>query len=76
MHCYECSIAGKQTPAVGLCHHCSVALCGEHASVKSLNVTALYPVVKTVVLPLKAREMLCSVCIAALAQDRSVRRIA
>ena len=76
MQCYECSISGKQTQAVGLCHNCSVALCQEHAILRPRDVTALYPVVKTVVLPQRSREMLCPVCKTALEQDRSMRRIA
>ncbi len=76
MQCYECAISERETPAVGLCHNCSVALCQQHAIVRSRDVTAPYPIFKIVALPQQAREMLCSVCKTALEQDRSAKRIA
>jgi len=30
MNCYVCDKAGRVTPAVATCHHCSAALCREH----------------------------------------------
>jgi hypothetical protein len=30
MYCYECSQDGSREEAIGLCHHCSVALCPHH----------------------------------------------
>jgi hypothetical protein len=62
MICYECQQADKRRDAVALCHHCSAALCQEHALALADPVTALYPVCKTVVLPLRARVFLCSTC--------------
>ncbi len=76
MQCYECAVLDKETQAAGLCHNCSVALCREHAILRSRSVTAPYPVYKIIELPHQAREMLCSVCKTALEQDRSVTRIA
>lgn len=76
MQCYECSVKGKETQAVGLCHNCSVGLCREHAVLRSRSLTAIYPIVKVVELPHQAREMLCSVCRTALEQERFLRRIA
>lgn len=69
MNCYECSQGGIATEAIGLCHHCSVGLCGEHATMVPDPVTVMYPVAKTVVLPRKARVLLCAVCKAALEQS-------
>lgn len=68
MTCYECSQEGKAADAVALCHHCSAALCQEHALALSDPVTAQIPVCKTVVLPLRARVFLCSTCRDALRQ--------
>jgi hypothetical protein len=69
MNCYECSQGGIATEAVGSCHHCSVGLCGEHANMVADPVTVMYPVAKTLVLPRKARVLLCEVCKAALEQS-------
>lgn len=70
MICYECQEAGKTCDAIALCHHCSAALCREHALIISDPITAQFPVCKTVVLPLRARVFLCSTCLQALRQDR------
>lgn len=70
MHYYECFETGVDKDAVGLCHHCSAALCADHAFVVSDPVTAVYPVVKTVVLPKRARLVLCSTCKEAIEQRR------
>ncbi len=68
MFCYECSKAGKSREAVALCHHCSAALCPDHACVISDSLIAAYPICKTVVLPQKARLFLCETCFRALRQ--------
>ena len=47
---------------LGLCHHCSAALCKEHICVVDDPVTAGVPLVRTIVLPKKARLLLCSTC--------------
>jgi len=69
MLCYECSKAGRSREAVGLCHHCSAALCADHASIVADPVTTTYPLLKTVVLPKKARLFLCGTCLGALQQS-------
>lgn len=71
MHCYECLQAGETRDAVGLCHHCSAALCAEHICVVDDPVTAIEPLARTVILPKKARLLLCGTCKAALQQSRS-----
>jgi len=68
MRCFECFQAGKVSDSVGLCHHCSVALCAEHYHMISDPIIMHSPVVKEVALPKSARVMLCSTCSAALAQ--------
>lgn len=68
MLCYECSQAGKRGEAVGLCHHCSAGLCSEHVCVVKDPVTTTHGVFQTVVLPRKARELLCATCFGALQQ--------
>ena len=70
MYCYECSQADTRGEAIGICHHCSVALCQEHASMIADPVTMTALINRTVVLPKKARLLLCSTCLAALQQDR------
>lgn len=66
---YECQQAGNTRQAVRLlCHHCSAALCPEHALVFSDPITTQYPLCRTVVLPLRARRFLCGTCLAVLGQ--------
>jgi hypothetical protein len=72
MLCYDCSKAGKNREAVGLCHNCSAGLCSDHACVTTLPVTATYPIYKTAVLPQRARRLLCATCLQALRQARIV----
>ena len=71
MLCYECSKAGRSQDAVGICHHCSAALCRQHSRIIADPVTTSYPIAKTVVLPLQARLFLCETCLAALEQAHS-----
>jgi hypothetical protein len=71
MQCYECLQNNLTREAVGLCHHCSAALCAEHTSVIADPVTAIYPMTLRVVLPKYARLLLCGTCKAALGQSRS-----
>jgi hypothetical protein len=70
MLCYECSETGTRSEAVGLCHHCSVALCQQHGSMVADPMTTVYPLVREVVLPKKARMLLCPTCLTALQQGR------
>jgi hypothetical protein len=72
MHCYECSRNDAIRDAVGLCHHCSAALCAEHARMVADPVTAIYPLMRPTVLPVHAR-LLCNTCKAALEQVRPGR---
>jgi len=71
MHCYECLQAGVTRDSIGLCHHCSAALCIEHAFVVADPVTTIYPLMRAVMLPKPARLLLCGTCKAALEQTRS-----
>jgi hypothetical protein len=70
MYCYECSQAGTRQDAIGLCHHCSVALLQQHCWMIADPVTMTALINRTVVLPKKARLLLCSTCLAALQQGR------
>ena len=70
MCCYECSQASTRSEAIGICHHCSVALCQQHGLMISDPVTMTALINRTVVLPKKARLLLCSTCLAALQQER------
>jgi hypothetical protein len=71
MLCYECSKAGRNREAVGLCHHCSAALCADHACIVADPVTTTYPFFGTVVGPKTARLFLCGTCLQALGQTRA-----
>ena len=71
MCCYECSQAGNRQEAFGICHHCSVGVCQSHSSVVTDPVTMTMLINRTVVLPKKARLLLCNICLAALEQDRT-----
>ena len=68
MICYECQLLGTRQEAATLCHHCSAALCSEHAAVLSDPVTERYPILREAVLPLQARLFLCDTCKQALEQ--------
>ena len=70
MLCYECSHAGTRQEAIGVCHHCSAALCQQHGSMISDPVTMTALIARIVVLPKKARLFLCSTCLTALEQER------
>lgn len=72
MNCYVCDEQEKSREAVGLCHHCSAGLCHEHTFVRPRSVITIVPLNREVALPIKARELLCPVCKAALEQPRSV----
>ena len=70
MNCYECSTTNHRQEAIGICHHCSVGVCPGHSTVVTDPVTMTVLVARPVVLPVKARLLLCNVCLAALEQDR------
>jgi hypothetical protein len=73
MKCFECWQLGTRSDAVAVCHHCSAAVCSEHARVVDDPVQALYPVAKTVVLPIHARLILCETCRTAITQHHGKR---
>ena len=68
MHCYECSQIGVAKEAIGICHHCSLGLCVDHARIETDPITTMVYVFQTQVLPKKARLLLCETCKEALAQ--------
>lgn len=70
MLCYECVEVGSQHEAIGLCHHCSIALCEHHGHVIVHPVTRILPLLREVALPKSARLLLCSTCLAAISQVR------
>ena len=73
MQCFECMENGESNEAVGLCHHCSAALCQQHALTTEEFVTTIAPLLRTVVLPKRARLILCATCKTALEQTGSRR---
>lgn len=70
MNCLECAQRGVQSPAIGVCHSCSAALCVEHAEIVAKPLEALAPVCKTITLPMRARLVLCRTCRTAMEQPR------
>lgn len=72
MVCYECFMRGQRRDAIGLCHHCSVAVCAEHAEVVAVPITEKVLLVKEIVLPQQARRLFCKICRAAIEQDHVV----
>jgi len=67
MNCYECAEAGIKSEAIGLCHHCSAALCSEHVIIlnESDSPSGWVPRSSS----RKARLLLCRACHAALEQS-------
>jgi hypothetical protein len=72
MRCYDCHMAGRKADAIGVCHHCSVGLCMDHGTVVIDPILMQEPVMKTVALPKKARELLCQTCLEALRQRQAL----
>lgn len=68
MECYQCLQDGIQRDAVGLCHHCSAALCSDHIFAVEEPLMLKHLMVPSTIFPKKARLMLCSTCKAALDQ--------
>ena len=68
MECYPCLQSGRTREAAGLCHHCSAALCQDHICEVEDPIIVAHLMARTVVLPRKARLLLCVTCKAALEQ--------
>ena len=68
MECYQCLQHGINRHAVGLCHHCSAALCAEHIFAVEEPLMVKHLMVPATVFPKMARLMLCSTCKIALEQ--------
>ena len=74
MKCYDCNLARKKTEPIGVCHHCSVAVCSEHGTVVTDPILMTIPLAKVVALPIRARALLCPQCLAALEQRHALGR--
>lgn len=61
MRCFDCP-QDRSSEAIGLCHHCSAALCREHAVSIPEDLYANEAVARTVALPRRARLLLCRTC--------------
>ena len=68
MKCFDCSIEGRVADTIGVCHHCSTGVCRSHSSLVSDPVTMQALIMRTVILPKKARVLLCRTCLEALGQ--------
>lgn len=73
MNCLECEQAGTHRTAVALCHHCSAALCLEHAKILPKHLDMLVPLCKPVHLPIPAQVVLCGKCHAAITQEHLLK---
>ena len=71
MNCYECKQEGRDRNAIGLCKHCGVALCPEHAHVIEESISSRFEMLRRVALPVHARLVLCATCEAALEQPQA-----
>jgi hypothetical protein len=58
MECYQCLQSGISREAIGLCHHCSAALCSEHICAVEEPLMIKHLMVPATVFPKKARLML------------------
>lgn len=72
MKCFDCSIQGRVADTIGVCHHCSAGVCEGHGSFVSDPVTMQAPLVRTIILPKKARVLLCRNCREALGQPHNL----
>lgn len=68
MECFECVKSGLTREAVGLCHHCSAALCANHIFSVEDPLILSHIMTPSVVLPKRARLLLCATCKAAMEQ--------
>ena len=68
MECYQCLQNGVNRDAVGLCHHCSAALCSDHIFAVEEPMMVKHVMVPPTLFPKRARRMLCSTCKIALEQ--------
>lgn len=68
MECYQCLQAGVAREAVGLCHHCSAALCADHIRVVEDPIELTPPLAPSTELLKRGRIMLCDTCRAAFEQ--------
>jgi hypothetical protein len=73
VNCLDCATNGKQTPAVGLCHSCSAALCLHHMEVVQYYLETSRPICGTAALPIAGRVILCRTCRKAVEQPRLSR---
>ena len=60
MHCYDCNVDGRVTPAVAICTSCGAGICGDHTRMQSQDrsqtATPGNPS------PLHTRSLLCVNC--------------
>jgi hypothetical protein len=68
MECYECLQSGVTRETVGLCHHCSAALCADHIVVVEEPLMIKRLLAPVTIPPKRARLFLCSTCNEALEQ--------
>jgi hypothetical protein len=66
MFCYDCHQEGKSSPAIGICHHCSIAVCPTHGTIYTHPTAAPEPAAKAATLPSHYRSLLCPHCLEAI----------
>ena len=74
MKCLDCSTSqGRATEAMGVCHHCSAGVCESDSALVSDPVTMQALIMRTVILPKRARVLLCNTCLEALGQPHNFK---
>ncbi|MBL8239977.1 MAG: DUF2180 family protein [Bryobacterales bacterium] len=66
MKCFDCHQLGKVSEAIGICHHCSVAVCPDHGTVFTHPLPVAEPAAKAATLPSHYRSLLCPDCFSAI----------
>ena len=65
MNCFDCSVYGRATPAVAICHDCGAAICAEHATTVEHHLTRMVPLGRYVAVDPPTRVIRCHPCAAA-----------
>lgn len=72
MICYDCHQDGKTAEAIGVCHHCSIAVCPAHGAMYTHPTPAPEPAAKAASLPSHYRSLLCPHCLEAIKQSPEI----
>ncbi|MEV7035766.1 DUF2180 family protein [Streptomyces sp. NPDC093272] len=62
MNCLDCDSDGRQTPAIGVCRQCGVAVCGHHSKLSEQFLTCTKPLNRRVAVEQPVRRLMCRAC--------------